>query len=60
MSNPVQLIWGEVTLMLRNIRSRRGNFIAEKQQYFILPDILPKTDFKQIRDLVLNNTSLFL
>ena len=50
----------EYALILRNIRSRRGHFRADKQHYFVLHDILPEKDFQHIRKLLLNNKTLFL
>ena len=50
----------EYALILRNIQSRRGRFRADKQQYFVLHDILPKKDFQHIRSLLLRNKALFL
>ena len=50
----------EYALILRNIQSRRGRFRADKQQYFVLHDILSKKDFQQIRELVINKKSLFI
>jgi len=50
----------EYALILRNIRSRRGRFQADKQHYFVLHDILPEKDFQHIRKLLLNNKTLFL
>ena len=55
-----QNISKECALILRNIRSRRGHFQSDKQHYFILPNILQKKDFNQIRKLILKNRSLFL
>jgi len=49
----------EYALILRNIRSRRGRFRADKQHYFVLHDILPEKDFQHIRSLLLSNKSLF-
>jgi hypothetical protein len=50
----------EYALILRNIRSRRGHFRADKQHYFVLHDTLPEKDFQHIRELVLKNKTLFL
>ena len=50
----------EFALIKRNIRSRRGHFRADKQHYFVLHDILPEKDFQHIRELLLNNKTLFL
>ena len=50
----------EFALIKRNIRSRQGHFQSDKQHYFVLPNILQKKDFNQIRELILNNKSLFL
>ena len=50
----------EYALILRNIQSRRGRFRADKQHYFVLHDILPEKDFQHIRELVLENKTLFL
>ena len=50
----------EYALILRNIRSRRGRFRADKQHYFVLHDILPVKDLQHIRELVLKNKTLFL
>ena len=49
----------EFALIKRNIQSRRGRFQADKQHYFVLYDILPEKDFQQVRELVLNNKTLF-
>ena len=50
----------EFALIKRNIRSRRGHFRADKQQYFVLHDTLAEKDFQHIRELVLKNKTLFL
>ena len=50
----------EFALIKRNIRSRQGHFQSDKQQYFVLHDILPEKDFQHIRELVLKNQTLFL
>ena len=50
----------EYALILRNIQSRRGRFRADKQQYFVLEEILPEKDFQHIRSLLLRNKALFL
>ncbi len=50
----------EFALIKRNIRSRRGHFRADKQHNFVLHDILPEKDFQHIRELVLENKTLFL
>jgi len=55
-----QTLSKEFLLILRNIQSRRGHFLPDKQQYFVLHDILPTNDFQQIRELLLNNISLFI
>ena len=50
----------EYALILRNIQSCRGHFYSDKQQYFILEEILPEKDFQHIRSLLLRNKALFL
>ena len=50
----------EYALILRNIQSRRGRFRADKQQYFVLENILPEKDFQNLRSLLLRNKALFL
>ena len=55
-----QKISKEFLLIVRNIQSRRGYFQPDKQQYFVLHDILSKKDFEQIRELVINRKSLFI
>ncbi len=55
-----QNISKEFSLIFRNIQSRRGHFCSDKQQYFVLENILQEKDFNQIRKLILKNRSLFL
>ena len=55
-----QTLSKEFSLFLRNIQSRRGHFLPDKQQYFVLHDILPTKDFQQIRELLLNKKWLFI
>ena len=55
-----QNISKEFALIKRNIRSRRGHFQSDKQNYFVLHDILPEKDFQHIRELLLKNKTLFL
>lgn len=55
-----QHISKEFSLILRNVQSRWGHFYSDKQQYFVLRDILHKKYFKQIRDLIIANKGLFL
>ena len=55
-----QNISKEFSLIFRNIQSRRGHFHPDKQQNFVLQNILQEKDFKQIRELILKNRSLFL
>ena len=50
----------EFALIKRNIQSRRGHFFADKQQYYVLYNILQEEKFKQIRDLLIDNKRLFL
>ena len=50
----------EYALILRNIRSRRGRFRADKQHYFVLHDILPEKEFQHMRSLLIKNKDLFL
>ena len=55
-----QNISKEFSLILRNIQSRRGQFNPDKQQYFVLPNILQEKDFNQVRELILKKKSLFI
>ena len=55
-----QNISKEFSLIFRNIQSRRGHFCSDKQQHFVLENILQEKDFNQIRKLILKNKSLFL
>ena len=50
----------EMALVRRNLHSRRGQFHPECQRTFVLPDILPEDDFARLRDLVIENKSLFV
>ena len=47
-------------MIFRNIQSRRGRFRPDKQQSFVLHNVLPKKDFHHIRELLLKNKTLFL